>query len=247
MRYKYVKTSNHQLFIDAVEAVAAGAAKGAKGVLVAGVPGAGKTSTVDHYGAEKNAIYIEGIPGMSMSYVRDLMAYELSVSGLKGFALQQAIINAMALSKQPIILDEAQHGLDKKAAVIEYLRRIADQVGVVLIMVCHTSEKHRFAEHRLAHIATRISAVVDFKPANLDDTQRYLAELCEVQVDEGIARMVLEQSRGRYRLMASAVAMLETLAASLGKTELRQSDIKGFLLCEDAMKSLRNKSTKLDQ
>lgn len=73
-------------------------------------------------------------------------------------------------------------------------------------MVCHTSEKHRFAEHKLAHIATRISAVVDFKPADIEDCKLYLEELCEVAVDEGIAKLVLEQSRGRYRLMAAAAS-----------------------------------------
>ncbi|UOA07813.1 ATP-binding protein [Methylobacter sp. S3L5C] len=239
MRFKYVKTSNHQLFMSLVNAVETGAAKGAKGIVIAGDPGAGKSTTADHYGAERNAIYIEGMPGMTISYVRDLLAYELAVTGLKGFALQKAIIEAMSRNRQPIILDEAQHGLEKKAAVLEYLRRIADQVGVVFILVCHSSEKHRFAEHKLAHIATRISAVVDFKPANLLDTQLYLRELCEVLVDEGIARQVLEQSRGRYRLMTSAINTLEALAAKLNKSELAESDVRGYLLCEDAMRSLR--------
>lgn len=239
MRLNYVATSNHDAFIDAVKAVENGAAREAKGILVAGEPGAGKTRTVDHFGAERNAIYIEGLPGMTMSYTRDLLAYELSVSGLKGFALQKSINEAMAARRQPIILDEAQHGLNDKANVIEYLRRIAEQVGVLLIMVCHTSEKHRFAEHKLAHIATRISAVVDFKPANLADTTLYLQQLCEVQVDAGVAKLVLYQSRGRYRLMASAVSTLETMAARLGKSALTAEDVKGYLLCEDAMRSLR--------
>lgn len=239
MKLKYVKTSNHERFIGAIQAVETGAAREAMGVLVAGEPGAGKTRTVDNFGAERNAIYIEGLPGMTMSYTRDLLAYELGVSGLKGFALQKAINDAMAQRRQPIILDEAQHGLNDKANVIEYLRRIAEQVGVLLVLVCHTSEKHRFAEHKLAHIATRISAVVDFKPANLVDTQLYLQELCEVSVDDGIAKLVLEQSRGRYRLMASAVSTLEALAGKLGKPALVESDVKGYLLCEDAMRSLR--------
>lgn len=239
MKLNYVQTSNHGAFIAAVKAVENGAAREAKGILVAGDPGAGKTRTVDNFGAERNAIYIEGMPTMTVNYVRDLLAYELGIGSLKGFALQKAINETMAQHRQPIILDEAQHGLDNKASVIEYLRRIAEQVGVLLILVCHTSEKHRFAEHRLAHIATRISAVVDFKPANLADTRLYLGQLCEVQVDDGIARLVLEQSRGRYRLMASAVSTLETMAARLDKTALIEADVKGYLLCEDAMSSLK--------
>jgi type II secretory pathway predicted ATPase ExeA len=239
MKLNYVQTSNHDAFMAAVKAVETGAAREAMGILVAGEPGAGKTRTVDHFGAERNAIYVEGLPGMTMNYVRDLLAYELGIGDLKGFALQKAINEAMAQRRQPIILDEAQHGLNDKANVIEYLRRIAEQVGVLLILVCHTSEKHRFAEHKLAHIATRISAVVDFKPANFADTQLYLQQLCEVKVDDGIAKLVLDQSRGRYRLMASAVSTLETLAVRLNKSALVEADVKGYLLCEDAMRSLR--------
>lgn len=239
MKLSYVQTSNHDAFMAAVKAVESGAAREAMGILVAGEPGAGKTRTVDHFGAERNAIYVEGLPGMTMNYVRDLLAYELGIGDLKGFALQKAINEAMAGRRQPIILDEAQHGLNDKANVIEYLRRIAEQAGVLLILVCHTSEKHRFAEHRLAHIATRISAVVDFKPANLSDVQLYLRQLCEVGADEGVAQQVLEQSRGRYRLMASAVSTLETMAGQMGKQALIAADVKGYLLCEDAMRSLR--------
>jgi len=239
MKLSYVQTSNHDAFMAAVKAVENGAAREAMGILVAGEPGAGKTRTVDHFGAERNAIYVEGLPGITMNYVRDLLAYELGIGDLKGFALQKAINEAMAQRRQPIILDEAQHGLLDKANVIEYLRRIAEQAGVLLILVCHTSEKHRFAEHRLAHIATRISAVVDFKPANLDDVQLYLRQLCEVEADKGVAQQVLEQSRGRYRLMASAVSTLETMSGQMGKQALIAADVKGYLLCEDAMRSLR--------
>jgi hypothetical protein len=81
--------------------------------------------------------------------------------------------------------------------------------------------------------------VVDFKPANLGDVGLYLQQLCEVAVDDGIASLVLEQSRGRYRLMASAIATLEAVAAKLNKSALVAADVKGYLLCEDAMRSLR--------
>lgn len=242
MEHKYVQTSNHHLFMATVGAVEAGSAKGAQIVVVAGEPGAGKTSTVDHFGAERQAIYIDGVPGMGVAFIRDLVAYELGVSSLKGFALQQAIVGALSARQVPLIFDEAQHGLEQKAAVIEYLRRIADKADVVLILVCHTSEKHRFAAHKMAHIATRISAVIDFKPANLDDTRLYLREVCAVPVDEGIAKMVLKQSRGRYRLMVSAVNSLETRAKALGKAALAVEDVKGYMLCEDAMLSLRDRS-----
>jgi len=239
MKYHYVKTGNHKTFMAAVAGVESGAAREARIILLAGEPGTGKSRCVDNFGAERKAIYIEGLPGMTMAYIRDLLAYELQVGDLKGFRLQKAINEAMDARRQPIILDEAQHGLNNKAVVIEYLRRVTEQVGSMLILVCHTSEKHRFSEHKLAHIATRISALVDFTPASLEDTALYLCELCEVSVDEAIVRQAFNESRGRYRLLSSACMSLEVLAKHLGKTVLSASDVKGLTLCEDAMRSLR--------
>lgn len=109
----------------------------------------------------------------------------------------------------------------------------------MLIIVCHTSERHRFAEHKLAHIATRISAQVTFTPATLEDTKQYLTELCEVAVDDGIVVKAFEESRGRYRLLSSACLTLEAIAARADKTALTAADVKGLVLCEDAMRSLR--------
>lgn len=239
MKQHYVKTSNHRTFMAAVAQVESGAAREARTILVAGEPGTGKSRCVDFFGADRNAIYVEGMPGMTLTYIRELLAYELGVQGLKNFHQQKAISDAMATRGQAIILDEAQHGLDKKAAVIEYLRRVTEQVGALLILVCHTSERHRFAEHKLAHIATRISAQVDFKPASLEDTALYLQELCDVPVDNAVIVQAFEESRGRYRLLSSACRTLEIIAQRSNKKSLVAADIKGITLCEDAMRSLR--------
>jgi hypothetical protein len=122
------------------------------------------------------------------------------------------------------------------------LRRIAEQANTLLVLVCHTSEKHRFGEHRLAHVATRVSAAPELKPATLDDCATYLNELCEVRTDNGIAQQVFEQSRGRYRLMSNACRTLEVIAKKMNKSELSAANLKGIRLCEDAMKSLKRES-----
>lgn len=241
MKYQYVKNSNHERFTTALSAVEKCAPREARCILLTGEPATGKSRCMDHEGSRLNAIYIEGLPTMTVSYLRDYLAYELDVPGGSKFLQQKAIQDVFNERRPLVILDEAQHGLAKKAECIEYLRRIVEQAGSVMVMVCHNSEKHRFGEHKLAHIATRISAVVEFKPADLDDCQLYLNDLCEVTVDKGVAKQVLNQSRGRYRLMSNACITLETLAGKLGKTALTEADVKGFLLCEDAMKALNKR------
>lgn len=239
MKQHFVETSNHRLFVASVAAVENRGSPEACILLLTGEPGTGKSCTVDNWGATHDAIYLEGIPGMSLSFLRDYLADQTGVRGRSKFDQYKGVVDYFRANHQPIILDEAQHGLPNKAECIEYLRRIAEQANTLLVLVCHTSEKHRFGEHRLAHVATRVSAAPELKPANVDDCAAYLAELCEVRTDKGIAAQVFEQSRGRYRLMSNACRTLEVIGGKTGKAELVAADIKGIRLCEDAMKSLK--------
>lgn len=244
MRQHYVKTANHHRFMDGIFALQHRGSLEACIMLLTGGPGTGKTTTVDNWGAETFAILIDGIPGMSLSYIRDNLARETNTFARSAFAQYEALIEFFKRTRYPIIFDEAQHGLPNKAECIEFLRRIAERAEIPLVLVCHTSEKHRFGEDRLAHIATRVSAVVELQPANVTDTKAYLDELCEVGVDDSVAAVVYQQAGGRFRLMSNAGRTLETLGAKLGKTSLTATDIKGIRLCEDAMKSLSRRIAK---
>lgn len=239
MKQHFVKTSNHARFMDGIYAVQNRGSSEACIMLLTGNPGTGKTTTVDHWGATTYATLIDGIPGMSLSYLRDYLARETGTYAHKAFAQHEALVEFYTRSRYPIIFDEAQHGLHNHAECIEYLRRICERAEVPLVLVCHTSEKHRFGEDRLAHIATRVSAVVELRPADVRDTYEYLKSLCEVGIDDGIASLVHQQSGGRFRLMANAVKTLEAISAKAGKSGLTVADVKGFRLCEDAMKSLK--------
>lgn len=239
MKHLFVKTSNHHQFLAAVAAVENRGSPEACILLLTGEPGTGKSCTVDNWGAALDAVYLEGVPGMTLAFLRDYLADQTGVIGRGKFDQYKGVVEFFRANRQPIILDEAQHGLPNKAECIEYLRRIAEQANTLLVLVCHTSEKHRFSEHRLAHVATRVSAAPELKPASVDDCAAYLNELCEVSTDHSVAQLVHEQSRGRYRLLNNACRMLEVIGEKMGKDALTASDIKGIRLCEDAMKSLK--------
>lgn len=239
MKQHFVETNNHRRFIAGVSAVENRGSPEACIQLLTGSPGTGKSCTVDNWGAKRDAIYMEGIPGMNLSFIRDYLADQTGVYARGKFAQYRDMVDHFSRSHQPIILDEAQHGLPNKAECIEYLRRIAERANTLLVLVCHTSEKHRFSEDRLAHIAGRVSDVTELKKASLEDCAIYLTELCEVTVDAGIAQLVFDQSGGRYRLMSNAGRTLEAIGNKMGKTELTAADIKGIRLCEDAMKALK--------
>lgn len=239
MKQHYVNTLNHHRFMAGIGAVENRGSSEACILLLTGNPGTGKTTTVDNWGASTYAVLLDGIPGMSLAYVRDYLARETNVFARGKFAQHESMVDFFRRSQYPIIFDEAQHGLPNKGECIEYLRRIAERAEVPLVLVCHTSEKHRFSEERMAHIATRVSAVVELKPASLEDCKIYLQELCDVGVDDAVCEQAFKQSGGRFRLMANACKTLESIATKKGKQALESADVKGIQLCEDAMKSLQ--------
>jgi DNA transposition AAA+ family ATPase len=243
MKLQYVKTSNHKRFMAGVTALENRGSKEACILLLVGDPGTGKTCVVDNWGSERDAVYLEGIPGMNLTYVRDYLADQTGVHGTSKFNQYKNLVDHFRTTHQPIILDEAQHGLPNKAECLEYLRRIAEQAGAILVLVAHTSEKHRFASERLAHISTRIADVPELKKANLDDCGLYLRQLCEVQVDDAIVKQVHTQSGGRYRLMANACKTLEAIGGKLKKPSLTEAEVKEVQLCVDAMRTLKREGT----
>lgn len=238
MRKQFVRTSNWALFTNAVMALENRGSEEACVILLSGDPGSGKTRAVNRFGSDQNAVYLQGMPGMSVAFTTDYLADRLGVNEPRNFQKFTAILGKLREGKRPIILDEAQHAAEGKAKPLEYLRRIAEQAGVILILVCHTSEKNRFTEAKMAHINTRISAAPVFQAATDEDCALYLGELCEVGVDAEIAKIVQAQSKGKYRLINNAIKTLETLAQRMGKPALTESDVKKLKLCEDVAKGL---------
>ena len=204
MKLRYVKTANHHRFVTGLRAVENRGSPEACIMLLTGEPGTGKTCTLYNWGSREDAIHIDGVPGMNLAYINDYLADQTGIKGIGRFGQFKAMHEHFAQTRQPIILDEAQHGIPDKAQTIEHLRRIAEKAGVTLILACHTSEKHRFAGEKLAHISTRISCVTELKRATPEDCALYLEQLCEVEVDAEIAGIVHTQSGGRFRLMANA-------------------------------------------
>lgn len=241
MKNHYVETSNHERFMAGIRAAEARGSRERCMALVTGIPGAGKTCTLYNWGAFNTSIHMDGIPSMSVRFLNDYLSDQTGIpyNPNKKFAFDKALNEYLKATRRPIVLDEAQHGLPDKAECIEYLRRVAERAGILLVLVCHTSERHRFTGADRAHIADRIHTEIELKEATPDDCAAYLKSLCEISVDDGIVKLVHEQSRGRYRLMADAGVTLEAIARKKAVDSLTVGDIKGFRLCDDAQTRLR--------
>jgi len=239
MKQHFVKTENHRRFLSGVAMLENRASPERCILPVIGKPGVGKTRTVDNWGSLNDAVFLEGMPGMTPRYVRDALLAETGIRVHGKFAEDVAFVDFFANAGEPraIILDECQHGFPRKAECIDYLRRIAEKARTVLIIVCHSSES-RLLE-RYEHIETRIGYICELRPPSPQDTADYAGELCEVALDAGLVTEVHKQSGARYRLIADALANLERVAGKLGKSALGLADVAGMPLCQDWEKVLR--------
>lgn len=244
MKHQFVRTENYRRFMASVAMLESRASIERCILPVIGDPGVGKTRTVDNWGSATDAVFLEGMPDMSPRYLRDALKAETGIRVNGKFAEDVAFVEFFRNDGKPrgIILDECQHGFPDKAACIEYLRRIAEKAGTVLIIVCHSSESRLLEKY--SHISTRIGSVCKLLQPALQDTAVYAHELCEVGLDDALIGEIHKQSGARYRLISDALANLERIAAKLGKKSLALTDVAGMPLCQDWEKTLKHKGAK---
>lgn len=240
MKHRFVKTSNHRRFMASVTMLRNRGAQERCILAMKGMPGVGKTREVDNWGSSVDAVFIEGVPGMTLRYLKDALKAETGVREHASFAEFAALVDFFRNDSgqpRPIILDECQHGFPHKAECIEYLRRLAEKAGTILVLVCHTSESYLL--NKYDHIRTRIGCVCELLPPTIEDVEVFAQEQCEVKLDAKLIAEVHKQSGARYRLVADALAILERIAERLKKDALAIEDVKGIVLCQDWEKALR--------
>lgn len=244
MKHQFVRTENHRRFLAAVAMVENRAAAERCILPILGKPAVGKTRTTDNWASSVDAVFIEGIPGMTLRYLRDALKAETGVKEKAAYAEFAALVEFFKGdgTPRPIILDECQHGFPNKAECIEYLRRLAEKAGTILVIVCHSSESRLLEKYE--HIKTRIGCICELLPPSLDDTALFATELCEVDLDSATIAEVHKQSGARYRLIADALGNLERLAGKMGKKSLTIADVKGMPLCQDWEKALKAKGAR---
>ena len=244
MKHQFVKTENHRRFLSSVAMLENRAASERCILPVIGKPAVGKTRTTDNWGSLNDAILIEGVPGMSLRYLKDALKAETNIHEKAAYAEFVAFVNFFENDGHPrqIILDECQHGFLNKAECIEYLRRIAEKAKTILVIVCHSSESRLLEKYE--HIKTRIGCVCELQPPKLEYTALFAAELCEIGLDAALVAEVHKQSGARYRLISDALSNLERIAAKLGKKSLSLTDVASIPLCQDWEKALKNKGGK---
>lgn len=239
MKKILVKTSSYERFRAAITAVEQRGAPEASLLLVVGDPGFSKSIVVHQWAAdnkvpaESRPVYLRAKVGWTPNRFLLELAEALGVDvGGRSKDIFQRITAVVGKRQMPIIIDEVQHTLANGARVLEAVRDISDLTETIIVLVAG-EEQVLPKIARYPQISSRISKVVEFTAATLDDVVMACDELAEIKIDRDLATEIHRQSNGRMRDVIGAIAIVERTAKRLGAKHVKAADFAGKALVHD--------------
>lgn len=232
MRKVFVKTENYVSFIQALQAVEQRGAAEAGMMLVYGLPGSGKSQVVSRWASDAGAVFLRANVDWTPRYFLTELskALELEPRGSSSY-LFTCLIDRLAGSMIPLVVDEAEFTLPNNAAVLEKVRDFSDRAELTVVLIGMERIRQRIARHQ--QIFSRIAQVVEFKPATLADVSRACGQLAEVGMTAALMAEVHRISGGRMREALNVIAAIERIAKLNGLEEVDVPDLEGAALSYD--------------
>jgi hypothetical protein len=241
MRNQLVKTSNYERFRVAIAALEQRGAPEASMLLVVGDPGFSKSIIVNKWAIDSQAIYLRAKTDWTPPRFLRALAFELGVErDGRADLLLERVTAAIARQRTPIVIDEVQHTIARRARTLEAIRDISDLTETIVILIAGEVR----VQDRIAlfpQIASRIHQVVNFQAASLDDVSACCAQMAEVEIAHDLVDEIHKQSGGRMRHVVNAIALIERAARRSGKKKVEASDFGGKALVRD-WQSLRRRA-----
>lgn len=216
MRDRYVKTSNTTRFLAGIAEVLDRGAEEANLLVVDGLPGLGKTETIQWWATQQGAVVLRAKQGWTPAWMlRELLA-ELSVVPQHTFErmYRQALAALAARSREAeragetfaVVIDEVDH-ISRRIDMLETLRDLSDYLEIPFILV--GMDKVRSNLTRFLQISSRARPPVEFKPATPEDVQALVTGLCEVEVAPDLVAFLHFASDGYIREIKEGIKNIE--------------------------------------
>lgn len=232
MKSHFVKTSNVNRALAACAGSEARAV--AEHVLCVwhGPAGLGKSKTGMWWSNQRHGAMIRVHPGATPTWVLRDLAFELGVAALPKEksseeravgrprlgtteALHSLVVGALAADPRLVVVDEAQHALERDLPVLDTLREIADLCEVPVILVGREGTLDQLRRHR--QIYRRIGGVAKFELLELEDVALLASELCDPVPPERVLVAVLKASEGLIDGALRGLARAEAIMKRGGK------------------------------
>jgi DNA transposition AAA+ family ATPase len=232
MHNRFAKTSNVRNFLAAYTKTEERGAREACWLLATGTPGLGKTKTVHWFSANNNAIYIRAKANWRTLWMLQEIAGELGLDAAGNVRdVFGQVLGALVAGGRPLVIDEARNLLHD-AKLLETLRDLSDTSENTIVLSGEEFVLKRLTT-RYPQIRSRISEVVEFRPATAADIRLICDELAEIKIADDLVAEIHAQSSGFLREVKNAVAAVERFGKLQGLGLIEAKHVAGKRLCQD--------------
>lgn len=244
MKPNFVETGNVREFYGALNRVNQRGAVEACLVVVDGLPGLGKTTTIRHWVTQTGSIYLRAQKGWDYSWLIQevLTALSIDAKSIRGKRERFArVLDELADRSEKAVFENKTFGLvidecdmiSSRGEIMEAIRGISDMRYMPTILVGMGSLRDNL--RRFPQIESRAPNKVHFRPASLEDARALIAGRCEVPVAPDLGEFVWKLSKGFNREILEAIAHIERfgLRADPGPEGITLADMAGQVLMND--------------
>lgn len=233
MHNRFAETSNVKRFLAGISLVETRGASEASWLATIGDPGYGKTKTMQWWALHNKGVYLRAKANWRPHWMLAELVGELvgSQTGGSVESLYNIALRELAKQQRPVIVDEAWNMLHD-ARLLETLRDLSDLVENLIVLGGEGRVMNRLAT-RFPQIASRITEIVEFKPAAIKDVRVMCDTLAEVPIADDLVEEIHRQSGGHLREIKNAIARAESYGKRNGNKQVAAKDVKGQELCRD--------------
>lgn len=247
MKTGFIQNSNYTRFLQAVKAVESRGDKQSGLLLISGDPGVGKSTVIERWSSDNDALYLRAISNMKHKYILEqfieLAKVDLSaVLDEKGRVkerasrtindMQKKLTSHIARKQSPIVIDEVQHLLVNDALVLEVIRDISDLTGVTVIFVAGVAN-FGYQLKAYPQISSRIYQEVAFSPWDVKDISMACKQMSEVPIEDALVQRLKDDSKGVMRLVMNGISNIERVAKANHQAVATSDFFKGKELVND--------------
>lgn len=183
-------------------------------MAVYGLPGIGKTFTLQQLAQQTSGIYYYCAPGHSpRSLCQDILNTCRHQSyGNSTTDHIKSVANYLSVNRLPLLLDDCDN-LTSRGTVLETVRAIHDLSGQPVVMAGMTNFIQKLSRH--SQILDR-THLLEFNPIGIEDVRKLTHALSEIEFTEDICHEIHRVCQGKARLAARSIGYVDNWVKAHG-------------------------------
>lgn len=228
MKKEMAITKNVRALLSAVRELTEGSHTRERMALLYGLPGEGKTTSIDHAIDKTNGIALRAkvcwtTTGMLAELASELRCPEKIRKSNRAGVMLESIISHLNENPCPLFIDEidrltTHYNRTNGEKIMELLRDIHDTVKIPVVLVGEENSAINIQGN--GRFARRISQWVEFKGIDLDDCRTVAGTVCEVSISDDLLEHLYQEAGANVGRVVIGLDAIERHGKALDRTEL---------------------------